>query len=100
VPQRKSLAIDPAQSVWSATTCHLSDFAPIEAAGAGRVKSIEPGSVFAANTRALASIASVFREVVYDFRELASVAHALRTSTRRIVEHIMRATGGLNIAHL
>jgi len=60
----------------------------------------EPGFVFVANTRALALSASVFREVVYDFRELASVAHASRTSTPRIVERIMRATGGLNIAQL
>ena len=52
-----------------------------------------------ANARALASSASVFWEVVYDFRELAPVAHASRTSTPRIVERIMRATGGLNIAH-
>jgi hypothetical protein len=54
--------------------------------------------VFVANTRALALSASVFREVVYDFRESALVAHALRTSTSRIVECMMRATGGLNIA--
>jgi hypothetical protein len=57
------------------------------------------GFVFVANIRALASSASVFREVVYDFRELAPVAHASRTSTPRIVERMMRTTGGLNIAH-
>jgi hypothetical protein len=31
---------------------------------------------------------------------MALNAHASRTSTRQIVESIMRATGGLNIAHL
>jgi hypothetical protein len=38
--------------------------------------------VFVDDARALALSALVFREVVYDFRELAPVAHASRTSTR------------------
>jgi hypothetical protein len=64
-------------------TCNLTNLAPIEAVNAGTNKAgSSPGFVFVDDARALALSASVFREIVYDFRELAPVAHASRTSTR------------------
>ena len=51
-------------------TCNLTNLAPIEALNAGTNKAgSSPGFVFVDDARALALSASVFREIVYDFRD-------------------------------